>query len=52
MPTPYEYIDISQRGFLKIEYDEDGWFNVFPYFFIEKNGGYKIYKDGGFVIYE
>jgi predicted phosphodiesterase len=52
MPTPYEYVDLSQRGFLEIEYDEDGWFNVKPIFFIEKNGGYKIYCDGGFVIYE
>jgi hypothetical protein len=52
MPTPYEYIDIAQRGFLEIEYDEDGWFNVLAYYFIEKNGGYKIYKDGEFVIYE
>jgi len=48
MPTPYEYIDLSQKGFLVIEYDDAGWFNIKPVFFIEENGGYKFYWDGEF----
>ena len=48
MPTPYEYVDLNQKGFLVIEYDDEGYYYVRPVMFIEKNGGYKVYWDGEF----
>jgi len=37
LPTPYEKVDTNQFGFLKISYDEDGYFFVEPVIFIPVN---------------